>query len=185
MVACALSPFSCVLLFVTLWTVAHQAPLFLGILQARILEWVAMPSSKGSSLPSTLNPYFLRVLYCSQIVLVLGGLHRVFVVACKIFNCGIWDLVPWPGIKPRPPALETWSLSRWITREVPPFRIPWAIQKFMQVLKTFLHPITLRIHVRLILLIVKILLDQKDSLKRVKASSYSGWKYLQIVCLTD
>ena len=20
-------------------------------------------------------------------------------------NCGIWDLVPWPGIKPRPPAL--------------------------------------------------------------------------------
>ena len=26
---------------VTLWTVAHQAPLW--ILQARILEWVAMP----------------------------------------------------------------------------------------------------------------------------------------------
>ena len=24
-----------------LWTVAHQAPLSLGILQARILEWVA------------------------------------------------------------------------------------------------------------------------------------------------
>ena len=25
--------------FVTLWTVAHQAPLSTGILQARILEW--------------------------------------------------------------------------------------------------------------------------------------------------
>ena len=29
-------------------TVAHQAPLSLGILQARILEWVAMPSFRGS-----------------------------------------------------------------------------------------------------------------------------------------
>ena len=27
------------------WTVAHQAPLSIGILPARILEWVAMPSS--------------------------------------------------------------------------------------------------------------------------------------------
>ena len=33
----------------TLWTVAHQAPLSTGILQARALEWVAMPSSRGSS----------------------------------------------------------------------------------------------------------------------------------------
>ena len=30
-------------------TVAHQGPLSMGILQARILEWVAMPSSRGSS----------------------------------------------------------------------------------------------------------------------------------------
>ena len=28
----------------TPWTVAHQAPLSMGILQARILEWLAMPS---------------------------------------------------------------------------------------------------------------------------------------------
>ena len=33
---------------VTLWTVACQVH---GILQARILEWVAMPSSGGSSQP--------------------------------------------------------------------------------------------------------------------------------------
>ena len=31
------------------WTVAYQAPLSMGILWARILEWVAMPSSRGSS----------------------------------------------------------------------------------------------------------------------------------------
>ena len=33
------------------WTVACQAPLSMGILQARILEWVARPSSRGSSRP--------------------------------------------------------------------------------------------------------------------------------------
>ena len=32
-------------------TVALQAPLSMGILQARIVEWVAMPSSRGSSQP--------------------------------------------------------------------------------------------------------------------------------------
>ena len=36
-------------LFATPWTVSHQAPLSMGILQARIMEWVAMPSSRGSS----------------------------------------------------------------------------------------------------------------------------------------
>ena len=34
---------------VTLWTVAHQAPLSMGILQARTLEWVAISFSRGSS----------------------------------------------------------------------------------------------------------------------------------------
>ena len=34
-----------------LGTAAHQAPLSTGILQAKILEWVVMPSSRGSSQP--------------------------------------------------------------------------------------------------------------------------------------
>ena len=38
-------------LFGTHWTAAWQAPLSMGILQARILKWVAMPSSRGSSQP--------------------------------------------------------------------------------------------------------------------------------------
>ena len=33
------------------WTIAHQPPLSMGILQARKPEWVAMPSSRGSSQP--------------------------------------------------------------------------------------------------------------------------------------
>ena len=34
-------------LFATSWTIAHQTPLSMGILQTRILEWVAMPSSRA------------------------------------------------------------------------------------------------------------------------------------------
>ena len=49
-VLCAQS-LSPVQLFATPWTAARQAPLSMGILQARILEWVAMPFSRGSSQP--------------------------------------------------------------------------------------------------------------------------------------
>ena len=38
-------------LFAIPWIVTHQAPLSIGTLQARILEWVAMSSSRGSSQP--------------------------------------------------------------------------------------------------------------------------------------
>ena len=38
-------------IFATPWTVAYQAPLSMEILQARMLEWVAMPSCRGSSRP--------------------------------------------------------------------------------------------------------------------------------------
>ena len=51
MCVCILNCFSHVQLFAHLWTVAHQIPLSMGILQARILEWVALPSYKGSSQP--------------------------------------------------------------------------------------------------------------------------------------
>ena len=36
---------------VTPWIAACQAPLSMGILQTRTLEWVSMPSSRGSSQP--------------------------------------------------------------------------------------------------------------------------------------
>ena len=36
---------------VTLWAVAHQAPLSMGIFQSRTLEWVAISFSRGSSWP--------------------------------------------------------------------------------------------------------------------------------------
>ena len=48
---CVPSCFSHVWLFANLWTIAYQAPLSIGILLARILEWAATPSSRGSSWP--------------------------------------------------------------------------------------------------------------------------------------
>ena len=36
-------------LFTTPWTIAYQAPLSMGFFQARILEWVVISSSRGSS----------------------------------------------------------------------------------------------------------------------------------------
>ena len=36
-------------LFAALWIIACQAPLSMEILQAKILEWVAMPFSRGSA----------------------------------------------------------------------------------------------------------------------------------------
>ena len=44
--ACMLSCFSHVQLFGTPWTVASQPPLSMGILQGKILEWVAIPFSR-------------------------------------------------------------------------------------------------------------------------------------------
>ena len=42
----------------------------------------------------------------------------LFIWLCPV-ACGI--LVPQPGIKPAPPALEVWSLNHWTTREVPAY----------------------------------------------------------------
>ena len=61
---------------------------------------------------------------CTRSQLQRAGSLR-FTVACCIFSggvqrfsCGLWNRVPQPGIKPRPP-LGGWSLSHWTTREVP------------------------------------------------------------------
>ena len=56
-------PFHHVLLFATLWIVAHKAPLSMGILQARILERVAMSFSRGSFRPRDQT----RISYVSSI----------------------------------------------------------------------------------------------------------------------
>ena len=39
----------------------------------------------------------------------------------SFFNCGMWDLAPWPGVKPRLPAMGAHSPGHWTTRDVPCF----------------------------------------------------------------
>ena len=56
--ACMLSHFSRVQLFVMLWTCQAS----LKTLQARILEWMAMPSSRGIFPTQGSNPSLLRLL---------------------------------------------------------------------------------------------------------------------------
>ena len=43
----------------------------------------------------------------------------IFLEACGISICSMWDLVPPPGIKVRPPALGVWCASHRTSREVP------------------------------------------------------------------
>ena len=52
--------------FATTWTVACQTPLSMGILQARILEWVAIPSSRGCPQPRSLAGSLAQILYCLE-----------------------------------------------------------------------------------------------------------------------
>ena len=58
-------PLGHVLHFATPQTVACQAPLSTGILQARILEWAAMPSSRGVFPAQGSNP---GLPHCRQIL---------------------------------------------------------------------------------------------------------------------
>ena len=58
--------FSLVRLFATIWTVARQAPLSVGILQARLLDWVAIPSLQGIFPTQRWNlghRHYRRILY--------------------------------------------------------------------------------------------------------------------------
>ena len=50
----------------------------------------------------------------------LVSAHRIFdFCQAGSFSCGMWDLVLWSMINPRPSALGAQSLSHWTTREVP------------------------------------------------------------------
>ena len=68
-ILCCASLLSRVRLFVTPWTMARQASLSRGILQARILEWVAMLFSRGIFQTQESNP---GLLHCRQILFHLS-----------------------------------------------------------------------------------------------------------------
>ena len=85
-----------------------------GILQGRILVWVAMPS-----LFSVCFTYFYSFIW----------LRQVLVMVCRIFSGSMWDQVPWSRIEPRAPILGAQSLSHWTTMEVSSL---YVLNKFLQ-----------------------------------------------------
>jgi len=95
-------------LCLTLWAhgcVAHQTPLSMGILQARILEWVAMPSSRGSSQPRDQT----------QVSRIAGGFFTIWATR-EAQECwsgylipSPWDLLD-PEVERGSPALQADSL---------------------------------------------------------------------------
>ena len=65
--ACVLSRYSCVWLFVTLWIVVHQAPLFMGFSRQKYFSGLPFPPPRD--LPNWgLNLPLLRLLHCRQIL---------------------------------------------------------------------------------------------------------------------
>ena len=64
-------------LFVTSWTVAHQALLSMGIFQERILQWVSMLFSRGSS----------QVGDWTQVSCIAGGFFTNWTTGEAIYMC--------------------------------------------------------------------------------------------------
>ena len=119
------------------WTAARQAPLSMGTLQARILEWVAMPSSRSSSQPGgrtqvsgiagrffTSGPPgvwrdhpVLQNTY--KFVVRTNGMNPCSKTSLSFFRshkaaCRI--LVPGP---PAPPTAAALHIKHWTAREIP------------------------------------------------------------------
>ena len=89
------------------------------------LSW-NFPHGLSSRSRSTSFMTFLQQISFFLFKYLFIWLCQVLVTACGIFRCGMrtlnccmWDLVPWPGIKPRTLALGAQSFSQWTTREVP------------------------------------------------------------------
>ena len=116
-----LSSFSHIQLCVTLWTLCSLLGSSVhGIIQAGILDWVAMPFSRGIFLTQWLNLHLLCLLHwqVGSLPLAPPGKPYNLIVLLFFFGCtgssahglscpkvcGI--LSPWPGIEPLFLALE-------------------------------------------------------------------------------
>ena len=100
---------ACVWLFATPCTVAFQAPLSMGILQARILEWVAMPSSRESSQPRDLT----------QVSHIADGFFTIWATREAQYHWSVKSLsrvrlfvTPWTAARQASLSTNSWSLLK-------------------------------------------------------------------------
>ena len=134
--ACVLSCFSPVWLFATLWTVAHQAPLFIGFSRQEYWSWVPFLSPRGSSWPRDrtrvsciVGRFFTFWASRETLFTILNSAQfaRFSVpAACSIFlaHCqkvrGKEGTIKWNDHEWKPQALNSWIMwrdkLRWVSR---------------------------------------------------------------------
>ena len=115
-----------------LWTLGHwhsEVPFSSETLSASLVPLRLFASHQLRYVPwlcfllesITQNTYLIYIYLfgCTRSYLQYIG-SSIFLVVCGSISYGKWNLVPWSGIKPRSPALGTWSHHvHWATREVP------------------------------------------------------------------
>ena len=116
--------------------------------------WVII--RKKVKVPCLINGFFFFLIFIYLFIWprrVLFSTCRTFVAVCRIFvghaeslvavcgifscdmwtlSCGLWDLVPRPGIKPGPPELGVRRPSHWTTRKVPSRFLKLSSRKILE-----------------------------------------------------
>ena len=93
--------FSLAWLFATTWTVAHQASLSIEF--SRQEYWNGLPFPSPGDLPDPgIKPASLAL--AGRFFTTESPIFY-YLFSCTGLGCAMWDLVPWPGIEPRAPAL--------------------------------------------------------------------------------
>ena len=97
-----------------------EKPLVRALCRNHTKRW-SMGQSWLANFLKKFSTFILKILFIYLTVPSLSWGMQVFYLCCGIqtLSFGMWDLVPWPGIEPGPPALGVKSLSHWTTREVP------------------------------------------------------------------
>ena len=80
-----------------------------GILQARILKWVAIPFSRGSSWPRDWT--WVSCIAGRFFTIWVAREAQIFIYLAPLDLSCMWDLIPWLGLEPGPPALGMSNLA--------------------------------------------------------------------------
>ena len=101
----------------------HRWLMLILIFSTMITSW-QFPAPVLSPLVPVSRCYFAEplLLFSLPVTYHLSIHPPIYLNRLSIFwgsiPCSLWDLVPWPKVKPMPPALETWSPNHWTSREV-------------------------------------------------------------------
>ena len=93
-----------------------------SVLAKRIL-WTEKPSgllSRGVTKESEMTRQLNNIIpFLNLNTYLFIWLSRIFSCGVRTLSCYMWNLDPWPGVEPGPPALGVWQLGHWTTRDVP------------------------------------------------------------------